>query len=1231
MLKSYARCGRGWLLLLLLLLPGLSGRAQQTDKKIVLQAFWWDYWNTNYPAGWANYLADLAPRLKAMGIDAVWIPPVSKNKDAISNVGYSPFDHYDLGDKYQKGATTTRVGTKDELLRMIAVLHANGIEVVQDVVLNHADGAGGTNGYGGYDPDPYSTQSNAGYKSFRYASYATPAPETEPSPAAAHESSIAAEYLTRRGRWPKNYANFHPHFGHNSTSGALAEPMFGPDFCYGDDGAGNGYGGLSSAVLAQYPAAYNPAQSNDYSRNEARSWLLWLKKQTGVDGFRWDAVKHFSYAAQQDWSYNLKYLNGWANGGQAMFNVGEYVGGKAELDGYVNDVNARNGGSEFMLGTFDFGLREGLYGLVTGSGNFDVGSLPSRQQDRRVAQYGSGTSAVYVHRTVPFVNNHDTFRPQLSATGTYTGWNTGSELAPHIDPFEPRLSAAYAVALAVDGAPQIFFEDLFNVGGTGKRFSHLPTSATDLPVRPDLENLIWCHQNLRFKDGAYRVRWQAQDHLVIERSARALVGINDSWDQWQNHTVETDFAAGTRLKDYSGANGNDVKTVFTGGDGKRYVNINTPPCNGSAAQGRRGYSVWGPENLGAAYAPPRSVRTEQEWEMADDLGDRNCQSLGQGGRLPDYSTNTRVVGKIFVRSGQAVNYELYPELPNTGRQLTLSLHDAQGLRLHAADGAAALIGSYTPAATGWLTLKVRNAAATYTGQRCFVKASYVAPASLDARATPAAPAVAVWSGNDLTADPTNCRNWEGGLLPSASVDVRIPAGSMVMPALGTGSLQARHLTVEAGATLAVAAGATLRLSGNLSNAGTLAAAGTVELAGSSRQTLEGPGTLSFNHLTINNAADVRLLSSAIVTGTLAFTTGRLLLDNQSLTLTATATLAGTDAARYVVTNDAPTGGALLRPAAAGATLLYPVGTAASYTPLTLQNTGSTAADVAVRVFGGTLQNGTSGAPHAQAAAFVGRTWQVTPSGPLTGTLTLQWNAADESASFDRSRATVLQYNGVSWGSWSSTAAVSGTGPFTATAAGVNSFSSFGVGTGGAVLPVSLLGFRAERRGPRTVQLRWATAQEKNNDRFEVEKSTDGHRFGRVGVVSGHGTTTRAQAYVFADAEAPVAAYYRLRQVDSDGTATYSDVQYVAAADAALALFPNPTTGEVHLTGLPEHAPVRLALRSATGRDIYRSSETMPAAAAQQQLSTALRRAAPGLYVLTVDLDGHLRQLKVLKQ
>ena len=158
---------------IMFLFPVLN--AQVTVKKTVLQAFWWDYYNNNYHERWANYLTELAPRLKSMGIDAIWIPPSSKNQSS-GYVGYAPFDHYDLGDKWQKGSTRTRLGTKDELLRMIAVMHANGIEVIQDVVLNHVNSAGSAMGNGGVDPASLSMASESGYKNFRFVSYATPAP-----------------------------------------------------------------------------------------------------------------------------------------------------------------------------------------------------------------------------------------------------------------------------------------------------------------------------------------------------------------------------------------------------------------------------------------------------------------------------------------------------------------------------------------------------------------------------------------------------------------------------------------------------------------------------------------------------------------------------------------------------------------------------------------------------------------------------------------------------------------------------------------------------------------------------------------------------------------------------------------------------------------------------------------------------------------------------------------------
>ena len=735
--------------------------AQTTVKKVVLQAFWWDYRNNNYPSGWANYLAELAPRLKQLGIDAVWIPPSSKNEN-VNYVGYSPFDQYDLGDKFQKGSTKTNLGTKDELLRMIAVMHANGIEVIQDVVLNHTNSAGSLTGAGGQDPNSFSMVNSSGYKNFRYVSYSTPASvETQ------------SNYWNRKGRWPKNYTNFYPNPSNNCTSGDICAAFFGPDISYESSAFG---------ISSNISNGFNPAQSSNYMRNEARNWIMWMKKQTGVDGFRWDAVKHFPTYVQEDLSFNVKNtLPVWARGGQNMFNVGEYVGSKAELDAYVTNVAGTSG--DKMMGAFDFNLRAfdpagGLYGMVYGMGNFNMASLPGSQQNERVTFYPATNT--YVHRTVPFVNNHDTFRPQLNANGNYIGWNTGNELSPHILPDEPRLSAAYAVMMAMDGNPQIFFEDLFNIGSLGNRFNHDPKSNTSLPVRSDLENLLWCHQNLDFKSGAYQVPHASADYLIIARAGKAIIGVTDNWNTWQNQWVFTGFAPGTVLKDYSGANGSATVTV----DNNGWAPINTPPVDPSLnIAGRRGYSVWASVGKdGAVYTPPRSVQTTQEWEMAADLGDSHANSLMQGGNIPAGSTNFRTAGKVFVEAGKTVTYILYPQ--NATRGLYIGVFNQAGTLLSSQSGTGTLTGNYLPTFTGWLTFKVRNTVSTNPAQNCWVNVTYTPPAVItNINAANARMAASVWSGNGKHADWFDANNWEEGNIPDEQSDVIIPSNAYPQPVL----------------------------------------------------------------------------------------------------------------------------------------------------------------------------------------------------------------------------------------------------------------------------------------------------------------------------------------------------------------------------------------------------------------------------------------------------------------
>ncbi|MEM1325595.1 MAG: T9SS type A sorting domain-containing protein [Bacteroidota bacterium] len=112
-----------------------------------------------------------------------------------------------------------------------------------------------------------------------------------------------------------------------------------------------------------------------------------------------------------------------------------------------------------------------------------------------------------------------------------------------------------------------------------------------------------------------------------------------------------------------------------------------------------------------------------------------------------------------------------------------------------------------------------------------------------------------------------------------------------------------------------------------------------------------------------------------------------------------------------------------------------------------------------------------------------------------------------------------------------------------------------------VLPVELLYFQAKTTKNNQAQLTWATASEQNNSHFLIERSRDGKQFEAIGKVQGAGTTVEQQDYAFLD-EAPFEGvnYYRLQQVDIDGTYEYSEIEAVfisAKEGETLAIFPIP--------------------------------------------------------------------------
>ncbi|GAB3845524.1 hypothetical protein GCM10028822_04080 [Hymenobacter terrigena] len=159
-----------------------------------------------------------------------------------------------------------------------------------------------------------------------------------------------------------------------------------------------------------------------------------------------------------------------------------------------------------------------------------------------------------------------------------------------------------------------------------------------------------------------------------------------------------------------------------------------------------------------------------------------------------------------------------------------------------------------------------------------------------------------------------------------------------------------------------------------------------------------------------------------------------------------------------------------------------------------------------------------------------------------------------------------------------TAGPAGSNFFVSETAVPDHFSEFYLNGGDKPLPVELTAFTATAEGSTAVRLAWATATEKNSQAFEVERSEDGKAFGRISTVAAAGSSSAPRAYELLDVRLPAGAatlYYRLKQLDTDGSFSYSPVRSVAFAHSPIhpfALYPNPAGhgpahgGAVTLTG-----------------------------------------------------------------
>ena len=399
------------------------------------------------------------------------------------------------------------------------------------------------------------------------------------------------------------------------------------------------------------------------------------------------------------------------------------------------------------------------------------------------------------------------------------------------------------------------------------------------------------------------------------------------------------------------------------------------------------------------------------------------------------------------------------------------------------------------------------------------------------------------------------------------------------------------------------------------------------------------GSVTFNNLTKQAGDTLRLSGNSTVNGTLTLTEGIINTTSSDLLII------GPD-------GDIPSGsvnsyvnGPLQHTenSTTADTKLFPFGNDGVYRPITLN---LTQADATVRTYTGSI---TEGAPPSRTlptgadsltrvSAFRYYTITQSPSAAVTAaSVTIDYNVDDRSD--DGPTLRIAKSDGAgNWINIGGTGSASGTEPGdfvagTITSGNFTTFSDFVLASSSEPLnplPIELLSFSGEVAGE-TVELKWVTAWEKNNDIFVVERSEDGVNFTAIGEVHGAGDRQAEFSYNFTDAQ-PLQgiAYYRLKQVDIDGNFDYSRIislTYLREVTFVAGVYPNPAeNGQtvLRIEGAAPNSTLQLKMIHASGRVVKTIQLQSDEAGSVTEKIASLNRLASGVYTLLIT-GGHVNE------
>lgn len=168
------------------------------------------------------------------------------------------------------------------------------------------------------------------------------------------------------------------------------------------------------------------------------------------------------------------------------------------------------------------------------------------------------------------------------------------------------------------------------------------------------------------------------------------------------------------------------------------------------------------------------------------------------------------------------------------------------------------------------------------------------------------------------------------------------------------------------------------------------------------------------------------------------------------------------------------------------------------------------------------------------------------------------------------------------------------------------------------LPVEVTNFTVTRANEHDVMVNWVTKVEVNNDYFEIEKALGNGDFKTITKVDGAGTTTATTNYAYLDQSGMANKnYFRLKQVDFDGSFTYSQVVEIdidLVANDKFVLYPNPATDHAFLKATGQlDGDYKFTISDLTGKTVMKG--VIPQNTPNREFRIGLDDFASGTYYI----------------